>query len=543
MRKIFVGYSVWSLILIGVISLFWSTIGWVLLIVVPAVFVGLYDLMQTKHSIWRNFPLFGRGRWVMEFIRPFIRQYLIESDTDGTPINRMFRSVVYQRAKGAPDTVPFGTKVDTYRIGYEWIGHSMSALHVSEVESNPRIVVGGPACKRPYSASLFNISAMSFGALSKNAIMALNLGAKMGGFAHNTGEGGISPYHLRHGGDLIWQIGTGYFGCRNADGAFCADSFQKKSMQESVKMIEIKLSQGAKPGHGGILPANKNTIEIARIRDVEPHTLVDSPPSHSAFSSPIEMMLFIQALRELSGGKPIGVKLSVGRRSEFVALCKAMIETGVQPDFITVDGGEGGTGAAPLEYANSIGMPLRDALAFVCDCLMGFDLKKDIRVIASGKVLTGFHLIKNFSLGADMCYSARGMMMALGCVQSLLCNTNRCPTGVATQDPGLTAGLVVADKAQRVASFHGETIMAVMDILSSAGLNSVHQLNRTHIFRRVSQEKILRYDEVFPYLTIASLLSEPYPACFEQEMRESCATSFRPGACLAIHDSGLRLMV
>jgi len=513
--------------LIIVIGFAWPTILWSFTILIPAIALGIYDTQQVKHSLRRNFPLFGRVRWLVEIIRPYVRQYLIESDTDGAPINRMFRSLVYQRAKGELDTVPFGTKVDPYRVGYEWIAHSLAAKSVSECGSLPRVTIGGPACKKPYNASLFNISAMSFGALSKNAILALNKGAKIGNFAHNTGEGGISQYHLGSGGDLIWQIGTGYFGCRTDTGNFCPETFKTKASLKNVKMIEIKLSQGAKPGHGGILPAEKNTIEIAQIRSVPVGTRVDSPPTHSAFSTPVEMMYFIQKLRNLSGGKPVGFKLSIGRRSEFVSLCKAMIDTQIQPDFITVDGGEGGTGAAPLEYTNSIGMPLRDALAFVCDCLAGFDLRKQIKVVASGKILSGFHLVKNLSLGADLCSSARGMMLSLGCVQSLLCNTNHCPTGIATQNLQLNKGLVVSDKAQRVANFQHETMHAVVDIISSAGLSHPKQLNRTHIFRRISQNSIARYDEIFPYLLTGSLLNTPYPKAFEFDMAESSALRFK----------------
>lgn len=510
----------------------WPGLMWTLILIVPALLLGFFDAFQSRHTIRRNFPLVGRGRWIMEEIRPFIRQYLIESDTDGTPINRMFRNIVYQRAKGDRETIPYGTQVDTYRLGYEWIGHSMAAIDGSTMDSDLRIQVGGPECQQPYSASIFNISAMSFGALSSRAIRALNLGTQQGGFAHNTGEGGISPAHLQHGGDLIWQIGTAYFGCRDNKGGFSPEAFREKSQLAVVKMIEIKLSQGAKPGHGGILPADKNSPEIAAIRGVEPHTQVDSPPTHSSFSTPLEMMSFIAQLRELSGGKPIGFKLSIGRRSEFVALCKAMLESGIKPDFITVDGGEGGTGAAPLEYTNSVGMPLRDAIAFVDDILTGFGLRKDIRIIASGKILTGFHLVKNIALGADMCNSARGMMMALGCVHSLICNSNRCPTGIATQDPALEAGLVVEDKAQRVARFHEETVKATADLIASAGLSHTDNLNRTHIFRRISQTAIRRYDEIFHYMREGVLCGDDYPESFRLDMLESSPHTFAPSECM-----------
>jgi len=539
MRKKFVYAAISTLLFIALIGLFWSPVLWALIVILPLILLGFYDMHQTRHAIWRTYPLTGRGRWFMEFLRPFLRQYLFESETDGVPINRMFRSVIYQRAKGDLDTIPYGTKVDTLRVGYEWIGHSMAAKHTQEENPDPRIQIGGPHCSQPYQASILNISAMSFGALSSNAILALNKGAKKGGFSHNTGEGSVSPYHLEHGGDLVWQVGTGYFGCRNQQGGFSPTLFRETATKNSIKMIEIKLSQGAKPGHGGILPADKNTEEIARIRLVEAGIRVNSPPAHTAFSTPLEMMAFIQQLRELSDGKPVGFKLAVGRKSEFVAVCKAMVESGIKPDFITVDGGEGGTGAAPLEYSNSVGMPLREALAFIYDTLMGFGLKNDIKVIASGKIFTGFHLVKNLSLGADICNSARGMMVALGCVQSLTCNTNECPTGVATQNPVLTAGLVVNDKAERIARFHQETVKAAMEIVASAGLERPGELNRSHIFRRVSQTQVMRYDDIYPYPKDGCLLTETYPESFALDMSEACADSFIPQHCYAQSSSGL----
>ncbi|HHJ38816.1 MAG: glutamate synthase [Methylothermaceae bacteria B42] len=526
MRRTFVVVSLLLLGGIAAVQFLWPPILWSLVVIMPMVVTGFYDMLQTRHSIRRNFPLIGRFRWVMEFFRPFVRQYFIESDTEGMPINRMFRSIVYQRAKNTQETVPYGTRVDVYRSGYEWIGHSLAAIDVEVMKNELQVTIGGPRCTRPYQASIFNISAMSFGSLSPTAIEALNLGARMGGFAHNTGEGGISPYHLAHGGDLIWQIGTAYFGCRDRHGNFCPETFQEKARLEVVKMIEIKLSQGAKPGHGGILPAGKNTPEIARIRGVPPHTQINSPSAHSAFDSPLGLTAFIEQLRDLSGGKPVGFKLAIGRCSEFIALCQAMVESGILPDFITVDGGEGGTGAAPLEYSNSVGMPLREALAFVVDCLTGYGLRSHIRVIASGKILTGFHLVKNLALGADLCNSARGMMLALGCVHSLTCNSNRCPTGVATQDPRLYYGLVVKDKAKRVANYHAKTIHATADLLSSAGLRHPSELNRTHIFRRVSQAEIRRYDQIFPYLEPGCLLKGDIPAHFACHLKETTTDSF-----------------
>ncbi|MBN4048468.1 FMN-binding glutamate synthase family protein, partial [Flavobacteriaceae bacterium AH-315-O20] len=416
------------------------------------------------------------------------------------PIPRIFRSLVYQRAKKANDTTPFGTQVNVYRAGYEWMDHSMYVANTFGNHDFPKIKVGGKACLQPYDASLLNISAMSFGSLSKNAILALNKGAKIGGFAHNTGEGGLSPYHKEYGGDLIWQIGTAYFGCRTDDGNFCPNSFKIGAQLQQVKMIEIKLSQGAKPGHGGVLPAIKNTEEIAEIRHVKPHIDILSPPSHSAFTNPIEMMNFIKQLRDLSGGKPIGFKLCVGKKEEFIDVCKAMIKTEIQPDFISVDGGEGGTGAAPVEFSNSIGMPLREGLVFVHDTLVGFDLKDEIKIIASGKIFSGFHMVRAKALGADLCNSARAMMMSLGCIQARECNLNTCPTGIATQNKSLSKGLVVEEKAQRVANFHEETIQSFLEMIAAAGLKSHDEIERKHVNRRVGMHSIAKYNEIYPVI-------------------------------------------
>ncbi|WP_100657317.1 FMN-binding glutamate synthase family protein [Alteromonas flava] len=510
------------------VSVWFGPLYWSIIILAALLALAVYDRFQYKHSILRNYPLIGRFRWFIEKLRPFIQQYVIEPDTGGAPIERMFRNIVYQRAKRSRETIPFGTQIDTYRDGYEWIGHSLSARDVEKLDCSPRVEIGGKDCKQPYSASILNISAMSFGSLSQNAIRALNKGAATGGFYHNTGEGGLSPYHLEHGGDIVWQIGTGYFGCRASDGTFDPEQFADNANKPQVKMIELKLSQGAKPGHGGILPAHKNTPEIAKIRGVEPYTQVDSPARHSAFKTPLELLQFIAKLRELSGGKPVGFKLALGRRSEFVAICKAMLDTGIKPDFITVDGGEGGTGAAPLEYSNSIGTPLKEALAFVDDILTGYGLRNDIRLIASGKIITGFHLIKHLALGADLCNSARGMMLALGCVQSLSCNTNECPTGVATQDPKLAKGLVVKDKAERVFSFHQKTMHVVADMLSSTGHKHPSELNRTHIFRRVNQETVKRYDQIYPIIAPGTFLQEQIPERYRIDIEEAKASTFMP---------------
>lgn len=497
-RKQFIILSLVLIITVIGASFLWSPILWFMIIIAPLTLLGLYDMLQKKRTIMRNFPLLGRGRYIMEALRPKIYQYFIESDVDGRPINRIFRSVVYQRSKGELDSVPFGTQFDVYKPGYEWMSHSINPLSSSECEVDLRLVIGGKDCTQPYSASIMNISAMSFGALSKNAIMALNLGAKLDNFAHNTGEGGISQYHLKNGGDLIYQLGTGYFGSRSIDGKFDSGMFRDKAALSSVKMIEIKLSQGAKPGHGGILPAGKNTPEIAKIRGVESGTDVLSPPRHNAFSTAYEMMEFIQKLRELSDGKPIGFKLCIGKKDEFIELCKAMNKTQIKPDFITIDGGEGGTGAAPVEYSNSVGMPLRDGLAFTVDCLNEHDLKKEIKVIASGKIITGFHLVKNLALGADMANCARSMMFALGCIQALECNNNHCPTGITTQNPSLIIGLDVQDKANRVARYHKETVKSVTELLAAAGLKTPSQLNRSHIYRRINAYKIKSYADIYP---------------------------------------------
>jgi len=505
-REGFIIIAVAILVIIGSISIFWKPVLWILVLFGPLILLGIFDISQHKHAIKKNFPVIGHGRYILEKVRPEIMQYFVETDTEGRPINRMFRSLIYQRAKKVNDTMPFGTQMDIYRVGYEWMDHSMYACDSEAVNPHPRVTVGGPDCKKPYSASLLNISAMSFGSLSKRAVLALNKGAKKGGFAHNTGEGGISPYHLAPGGDLIWQIGTAYFGCRTHEGNFCVDTFAKKATLENVKMIEIKISQGAKPGHGGILPAIKNTEEIAAIRDVPAHTVVLSPPSHSAFSSATGLMEFIKLLREKSGGKPIGFKLCVGKKQEFIDLCKAMISTGIKPDFITVDGGEGGTGAAPVEFSNSLGMPLRDALAFVYNTLIGFDLKKDIKIIASGKIFTGFHIARAIALGADMVNSARAMMLAVGCIQSLKCNNNTCPVGVATQDESLMRGLDVDDKAVRVANFHEETLHSFSELIAAAGVACPNDIERFHINRRVSMTKVMTYGEIYPHVKKGSLL-------------------------------------
>lgn len=505
-KQIFIASALVLTALFGGLSFYSLHWLWAFVLVGPLVILGLFDMFQKEHAIRRNFPVIGNLRYFFESIRPEIMQYFVETDTEGRPVDRINRSLVYERAKKKIDTKPFGTQLDVYSIGYEWLDHSIYAINHPNLENPHRILVGGKDCKHPYSASLLNISAMSFGSLSANAVLAMNTGAKMGGFAHNTGEGGLSPYHLKPGGDLIWQIGTGYFGCRTKEGNFNPDLFAEKVAHESVKMIEIKLSQGAKPGHGGILPAIKNTEEIAKIRHVEPHTDVMSPPAHTAFNSPEGLMRFVQQLRDLSDGKPVGFKLCIGKKSEFEDMCKAMVTTGILPDFITIDGGEGGTGAAPVEFSNSLGSPLRDGLAFAIDTLKSYDLKKDIKVIASGKVFNGFDMARLIALGADMINSARAMMMATGCIQALQCNTNTCPAGVATQDKRLAKGLVVEDKAHRVANFHEETVKSFLEMLAAAGISAPEELQRTHINRRIEMNQVLNYADIYPEVRVGGKL-------------------------------------
>ncbi len=500
-RNIFITSSIIIVAVVAAASVYRVSFLWSLVFFGPLIILGYADILQKKQTILRNFPVIGHVRYLLESFRPEIMQYFVETDTEGRPINRIFRSLIYQRAKKVNDTSPFGTQMDVYKVGYEWMDHSIYAKKPDTSSGFPRVKIGGPDCTQPYHASLLNISAMSYGALSKNAVMAMNKGAKMGNFAQNTGEGGLSEFHLKYGGDIIWQIGTGYFGCRDENGNFDSALFREKATLSNVKMIEIKISQGAKPGHGGILPAAKNTAEIAAIRGVEPHTDVHSPPAHSAFSTPVEMMQFVKNLRGLSGGKPTGFKLCIGKKNEFEEICQAMVKTGITPDFITIDGGEGGTGAAPVEFSNSLGMPLREGLAFAYDMLARFNLKKNIKLIASGKVLSGFHLARVLALGADLCNSARAMMMAIGCIQALQCNQNTCPVGVATQDKHLMKGLNIEDKSVRIFNYHHETLHSFAEMLAASGISKPSDLRREHINRRVSATQIMNYAQLYPYVT------------------------------------------
>lgn len=460
----------------------------------PLLILGLINVFQGKHAILRNYPVIGYLRYFFESIRPELRQYFFESDLDGRPFNRRQRSIVYQRAKNEKQTVAFGMQSDPNANGYEWVAHSVYPAQLSE--GDLRVWIGNSQCSQPYHASIYNIGAMSYGALSKTAIAALNKGAKLGGFAHNTGEGGISQYHLK-GGDLVWQIGTGYFGCRDEDGRFHPMAFRKNALRPEVKMIELKLSQGAKPGHGGILPASKNTPEIAAIRQVVPGTTVHSPAAHSAFDSAEGLIAFLQLLRELSGGKPVGFKICIGDRAEFKEICKAMKETGHIPDFISVDGSEGGTGAAPLEFTDHLGMPLYDALGFVRQTLEEFELDKDVKIIAAGKIITGFDVLKAISLGAAACYSARGMMFALGCVQALVCDSGKCPVGVATQNPALYKGLDPTDKAVRVYNFHVNTIRAIKEMMVACGFRDVQNVYPGRFYRKIDGRTVMSFEELY----------------------------------------------
>ena len=469
--------------------------------------VGVADLVQPHHSIRRNYPVIGHIRWMAELVRPELRQYLFEADAEAAPFSRSQRSLVYQRAKGEAGERPFGTLLDAYRDGYEFIAHSMRPALAADPERF-RIVIGNAQCAQPYSASVFNISAMSFGSLSANAIRALNRGAKAGGFYHDTGEGSISPHHREGGGDIVWEVASGYFGCRTDDGHFDPDKFAAQARTDQVRMIEIKLSQGAKPGHGGVLPGAKVTHEIAETRGVPIGQDCISPARHSAFSTPREMMAFITQLRTLSGGKPVGFKLCVGHPWEFMGIVKAMIETGVRPDFIVVDGGEGGTGAAPTEFSDHIGAPMREGLLFVHNTLVGAGLREEIKVGAAGKVVSAFDIASLLAIGADWTNAARGFMFSLGCVQSLTCNTNRCPTGVATQDPLRQRALVVGEKSERVANFHRLTLRALADMLAAAGLEHPDQLGPQHLVRRVSATEVRQFADLHLFLRPGELLED-----------------------------------
>ncbi|MBI6951046.1 FMN-binding glutamate synthase family protein [Pseudomonas sp. CCOS 191] len=490
--------------------------------------VGLNDLRQRHHAVRRNYPILGNIRYLIETIRPEIRQYLIEGDDDKLPFSRAQRSLVYARAKNESAEKAFGTLNDAYKPGFEFISHSMLPVPMPDPASF-RIRIGGPQCRQPYSASIFNISAMSFGALSANAIAALNKGARLGRFAHDTGEGSISPYHREHGGDLIWEIGSGYFGCRTEDGQFDPERFAEQARAAQVKMIEIKLSQGAKPGHGGILPGHKVSAEIAATRGVREGEDCISPAAHSAFSTPRELLQFVARLRELSGGKPVGFKFCLGHPWEFMGIAKAMLATGITPDFIVVDGKEGGTGAAPREFSDNMGVPLREGLMFVHNTLVGLNLRERIRIGAAGKLVSAFDIASVLAIGADWVNSARGFMFAIGCIQSQSCHTNKCPTGVATQDPLRQRALVVPEKAERVASFHRNTLHALAEMLAAAGLDHPSELKPKHLARRISASEIGLFSQLHTFLKPGELLSGAIDSEFYARMwRMARSDSFAP---------------
>ncbi|MEO9323591.1 FMN-binding glutamate synthase family protein [Nocardioides sp. C4-1] len=507
-------YVLGSLVFVGAVATLAATIGgpgWILLAAVAVVLlvVGVHDLVQKQHAILRNYPVIGHMRFLMEEIRPELQQYFIERNFDGRPYDRNTRSSIYQRAKGAQEEQPFGTERDLYAVGYEYLVHSSRPVDPMPVP--PRVRVGGPECTQPYDLALLNVSAMSFGSLSAQAIQALNQGAALGGFAHDTGEGAISPHH-RHGGDLVWEIGSGYFGCRTPDGGFDERVFAEKAADPQVKMINIKLSQGAKPGLGGVLPGAKVDADIAATRGVPVGETVVSPAYHRAFSTPRELVLFVRHVRELSGGKPTGFKLCLGSRVDFLAICKAMVEEGTTPDFVVVDGAEGGTGAAPMEYADHVGMPLTEALMTIDNALVGVGLRDRVRVGASGKVATGVDVVKRIIQGADYTNAARSMMMAVGCIQAQTCHTNTCPVGVATQDPKRTRALDVPTKTQRVASYQREVMTAATKVVASMGLHSFDDLAPHQLRRRVDHQTIRSYAEMFDYLAPGQLLTDAPPA-------------------------------
>jgi glutamate synthase domain-containing protein 2 len=502
--------------------------------------VGLIDVTQTRQAIRRNYPILSHFRFLFEEIRPEIRQYFVEGDTEEIPFSRQQRAIVYQRAKNAVDKRAFGTQIDVYQPQYEWINHSIAPSDLTSHDF--RVEVGGPECRKSYSASVFNISAMSFGALSANAILALNHGAKKGNFFHDTGEGSISRYHREPGGDLVWEIGSGYFGCRNRDGSFSEEAFIQNATQESVRMIEIKLSQGAKPGHGGVLPGAKVTPEIAAARGVMVGEDCISPAKHSAFSTPKQLLEFVQKLRRLSGGKPTGFKLAIGHPWEWFGIAKAMLETGITPDFIVIDGGEGGTGAAPLEFTDHVGAPLREGLLLVHNTLVGLNLRKQIKLGASGKIVTAFDVARAMALGADWCNSARGFMFSLGCIQAQACHTGKCPTGVTTQDKLRQRALVVPDKSERVYHFHQNTLKALKELVAAAGLQHPGEIGPEHVIRRVSSTEVRSLAALHKFVQPGELLGEvPDHPAFKVFWNKSRTDSFEaPENILALRASKLR---
>ncbi len=485
--------------------------------------IGLHDLFISESNLRRNYPVLANLRYMFEVIRPEIRQYFIASNLEEMPFNREARDLIYRRAKKLNDTLPFGTEQDLMADGYLTVFHSIKATIVPKHKA--RVMIGGPQCRQPYSASLLNISGMSFGALSANAISALNKAAAIGKFAHNTGEGSISAYHRKYGGDLIWQIGTGYFGCRNLDGTFNDDAFARNAVDDVVKMIEIKLSQGAKPSHGGLLPGVKVTPEIALIRLVEVGKTVESPPNHPEFSTPLGLLEFVQRLRDLSGGKPTGFKLCIGKKSEFMSIVKAMLVSGIMPDFITIDGAEGGTGAAPVEFSNRLGMTCLEATYFVHQVLKGAGLRDDIRLISAGKTASGFDILSKIAVGADTVNSARAMMLAIGCVQSKSCNTNNCPTGIATQDPIRNRAVDIDSKSVRAANYHHGTVHAFLELCGALGYDDPRKLQANDLYQRVGKD-LKHFDQINTPLSSGQLLTTSIPEAYADDWHRASAESF-----------------
>lgn len=522
LNTFFSRYSVWFLCILIAIYLSWVilfqqshliyyffsdtvlNVSWVISVALSL--VGFYDVIQSKHAILRNYPIMGHFRFFFESFRPEIRQYFIEADEDSLPFSRSQRSLVYQRAKNENADKPFGSIIDVYQEDYRFLTHSLAPLSPADFNSF-RIQIGNEQCSQPYSASIMNISAMSFGSLSANAIRALNKGAQMGNFYHDTGEGSLSPYHLENGGDIVWEIGSGYFGCRTLEGKFDPEKFKQQASNSAIKMIEIKLSQGAKPGHGGILPKDKISEEISQIRGVPRDRDCVSPASHSAFTTPTEMMHFIQSLRELSNGKPVGFKLCIGQPWQFMSIVKAMLETKIVPDFIVVDGSEGGTGAAPIELIDNMGTPLREGLLFVHNTLVGAGLRDQVKVGASGKIISAFDIASTLAIGADWVNSARGFMFAVGCIQAQSCHTNQCPVGVATQDPQRQKALDVPTKAERVFHFQQNTLKALAEMIAAAGLQHPSEIEAHHLAQRISDREIKNYAQLHFWLKNGELLN------------------------------------
>ena len=498
---------------------------WGLAFTVPLLAIAVLDFVQKQHSLRRNYPLIARFRWLFEDLRPYLRSYIVESNQDGRPFDKNARALVYARSKNQTSTHPFGTELDVYSDEYEWLSHSVAPNE--SVPTEFRIAIGGPQCAKPYSAAILNISAMSFGSLGGKAIEALNLGAKRGNFYHDTGEGSFSKYHAKHDGDIVWELGSGYFGCRDADGRFDEDAFRRTATLDQIRMIEIKLSQGAKPGHGGLLPGAKVTSEIAETRGIPVGEDCLSPAAHSAFSTPLELLAWAARLRELSGGKPVGIKLCVGQPHEVFAIIKAMLESGTLLDFIVVDGAEGGTGAAPVELSNRVGMPLREGLILVRNALAGAGLKDQISLGAAGKVVSGAGLAINMALGADWCNAARAFMFSLGCVQSMKCHTGDCPTGVATQDEFRQRALVIGDKAERVYQFQKQTVSALRDIVVAMGLDSPWQIRPHHLHERLNSAKSSSIDHIYPFLENGALLDAPGDTPYAHYWAAAQTGSFR----------------